>query len=229
MQPREAPFHRGAGGRFARRRTCCAVAFVLIGLLAGGCGVAKKAGSALGIGSASKTVRSMDGALEMKVPESWNKVSNLNQAAALQAADPAKEAYGLVVADAKAPLGGIKLGKFADTESQKLFQAIADRRLSGPKLFTVNGKEALQYELRGVVDNLPVVYLYTFAETSDRFLKVLTWSLASSFDKNKKSLQDVTASVRQLKPLPQGAQAPGNNPPQPEPTNLPASILERPV
>lgn len=229
MQPRQKQLLRGPGRHSGGLRTCFAVALVLLGLLLSACGVAKKAGDVLGGGSASKTLRSTDGALEMKVPSSWRKVSNLNRAAALQAADPSKEAYGLVVADPKAPFAGTALGQFADTESQKLFQSIGDRRLSGPKLVTVDGKDALQYELRGVVDNLQVVYLYTFAETPDRFLKVLTWSLASNFDKNKRSLQDVTSSVRQLKALPKGAQAPGVNPPRPEPTNLPASILERPV
>lgn len=188
----------------------------------------------------SETLVSEDGAFEMKVPASWSQHNNLNDVAVLQAADLQREAYAILIADPKRPFEGTSLGSFADTQIQTFVESVADARMRGPELVIIDGEEALQYEVEGTADNVEVVYLYTFMETPDRFLKAVTWSLAGNYDRNEDTLTAVTESIRQLKPL-EESPSPAASPdatlspapsPSPSPPSTPAatpSILERPV
>lgn len=191
MEPRNLKL-QDMRGRIVRVLFC-----LLISAVIGACdegGGAKLPGGA-------KTITSTDGALEFKVPSSWSKQTDLNQAAALQAGDLDREAYGVVIEDPREPFKNMDLGKFADTEMQKLVSRRELVNLTGPKLVQVDDNQAVQYQIKGLFDEIELVYLYTFIETPDRFLKVITWSLADKFDKNKPVLEEVTTSVRQLKDL----------------------------
>lgn len=144
---------------------------------------------------------SEDGGVEIRVPDSWSKRSDLNPAAALQAGNREDELYVVVVVDPREFFAELSLGQFADTEIQRFVDTVAEPELLGPQLVIVDDSEALQYEVRGVVDEQNVVYLYTFAETSDRFLKIVSWTLSSRYDEHANTMQRVIESVRQLEPL----------------------------
>lgn len=159
--------------------------------------------------SGFKSLTSTDGALQFQVPEHWA-ASELNPDAAVQARDPDTEAYGMVIEDPRKPLKDYTLERFADVQMEQLVTRLGLASLSAPKKVQVDGKDAVQYQLKGFFDQIEVVYLFTFAETPDRFLKVVTWSLASEFEDNKEVLEQVAASVRELKGLPS---------PTPEPSN----------
>lgn len=194
------------------RRTMLGIALTLMGILSG----CSESGSSLPGLTGGDTVTSDDGGLQMEIPDSWQTRKDLNPHAELQAGDREVDAYGLVVVDPREFFEDLTLGKFADIEIQKFVDTVGDPTLSGPELVLVDDREALQYEIRGIVDEQNIVYLYTFAETPDRFLKIVTWSVASRFDANKQDLQQVTQSVRQLEPL--GEVQPS---PQQEPVDVP--------
>lgn len=149
----------------------------------------------------ANTLTSEDGGLQMQVPDSWQARKDLNPKAELQAGNRESDVYGLVVVDPREFFEDLSLGNFADTEIQRFVDTVGDPALSGPELVIVDDREALQYEVAGVVDGQDVVYLYTFAATPDRFLKIVTWSIGSRFEHNVEEMQQVTESVRQLEPL----------------------------
>lgn len=149
-----------------------------------------------------KAMTSEDGALELRVPNSWDAVE-LNPVASVQAGDTDAEAYGMVVTDPRRALKDYSLERFAATQMQELVSDLGLASVGGPETVQVDGKDALRYQLKGLFDGVEVVYLYTFVETPDRFLKVVTWSLASRFEENRETLERVSAGVRELKPLPE--------------------------
>lgn len=168
-----------------------------------------------------KAVTSQDGALQLRVPSSWD-AAELNPVAAVQVGDNDTEAYGVVVQDPRRPLNDYSLARFAGTQMQELVSDLGLASVAGPETVQVDGKDALQYRLKGLFDGVEVVYLYTFVETPDRFLKVVTWSLASRFEENRETLERVSTSVRELKPLPEPtpettSSDPAVVPPQKEP------------
>lgn len=185
--------------KLARHKTV-GIALTLMGILAG-CATSEPA-ALLGPSSTNaKTLISEDGGLQMQVPDSWQTRKDLNPNAVLQAGDRDSDVYGLVVVDPREFFKDRSLGNFADTEIQRFVDTVGDPTLSGPELVIVDDREALQYEVAGVVDGQDVVYLYTFAETPDRLLKIVTWSIGSRFEDNVEEMQQVTESVRQLEPL----------------------------
>lgn len=188
---------------------------VLVAALLGACGGGNGGGTP-GSPSGFKELTSADGALQLRVPDAWE-ASELNPVAAVQAGDPEAEAYGMVIEDPRKPLKDYTLERFADAEMQQLVTGIGLASLSAPEKVQVDGKDAVQYRLKGFFDQVEVVYLYTFVETPDRFLKVVTWSLASEFEDNKEVLEQVATSVRELKGLPSPT-------PEPKDTNDPAVV-----
>jgi hypothetical protein len=209
----------------ARTRLLALVAFAFF--LVAGCGgeqidETKRAGN--GEVKLSKSLISADGAFEMKVPASWEQQNNLNDVAVLQAADREKEVYALLIVDPRKPFEGTNLGKFADGQVQKFLESVTEPKLSGPELVIIDGDEALQYEIEGKAEDVDVVYLYTFMESPDRFLKSVTWSLAENYDDNKELLASVTKSIRQLKALEEPTPSPGaTESPSPSATLSPTS------
>ena len=229
----------------ASSRVRVLVLLALLAFFATACGPRLEdegAGQEAGSQELGKRLVSEDEAFEMRVPQSWSQQRNLNDVAVLQAANLEQEAYALVIVDPKQPFAETTLGEFADGQVQKFLESVTNSKLSGPDLVIVNGEEALQYEIEGEADTVDVVYLYTFMETPDRFLKVVTWSLADNYGRNKAVLEAVTQSVRQLRALEEESPSPGASPgatlspaaPSPSPA-APASpaatpsILERPV
>lgn len=200
-------------------RSTIGIALVLMIILTG---CAQSGPSVPGFSNAD-TLTSEDGGLQMQVPDSWQPRKDLNPNAVLQAGNRDSDVYGLVVVDPREFFEDLSLGTFADIEVQRLADTVGDPTLSGPELVIVDDSEALQYQLSGVVDEQNIVYLYTFAETPDRFLKILTWSLGSRFEENVDEMQQVTESVRQLEPLGEVRPSPEKSPDIPvEPTPLPS-------
>ncbi|HEX2053382.1 MAG TPA: hypothetical protein VHJ78_06630 [Actinomycetota bacterium] len=196
------------------RRRCGAALCVMVLVLAAGCNQGNPTPS-----GGTKTLTSPDGALQFRVPTTWTQEDGLNEVAALQAGDPNREAYGVVIEDPRRVFASMDLAKFADQQMQELAKRVGLANLTGPERLTVDGKPALQYRLKGFHNAVEVVYLYTFVETPDRFLKIITWSLASNFERNKGVLEQVTASIRELKPLPEASATPAA--PQPDAGQVP--------
>ncbi len=173
-----------------------------------------------------KALTSEDGALEMQVPNSWE-VAELNPVASVQAGDTGAEAYGMVVTDPRGALKDYSLERFAATQMQELVSDLGLASVGGPETVQVDGKDALQYQLKGLLDGVEAAYLYTFVETPDRFLKVVTWSLASRFEENRETLERVSTGVRELKPLPEPTPEPAVSDPAVVPTQQEPGVFDR--
>lgn len=213
-----------ASARYRRGAVLRALACLLL-LVIGACG-GEPEGRSPGRSKGFKAVTSTDGALQFQVPESWAP-SDLNPVASLQAGDPEAEAYSVVIEDPRKALQSYTLAQFADLQMQELVTTIRLANLAGPTKVNVDGQEALQYRLKGFFDSVEVVYLYTFVETPDRFLKVVTWSLADRFDDNKEVMEQVSTSVRQLKALPEPTSSAGPADPAVVPTQQGPGVFDR--
>lgn len=148
----------------------------------------------------TKTVTSEGGNLQMKIPDSWREDKSLNASADLQASNRVQEAYALVIADSKQDFGNRTLNDFAEIAKENFLKGITTPSLSGPRSLTINGKQAVRYQIDGTADNVKVTYLLTLLETDSRYLQVIAWSLPERLTKNRPVLESITASVREIKP-----------------------------
>ncbi|MGQ0680046.1 MAG: hypothetical protein ACT4OM_10420 [Actinomycetota bacterium] len=188
------PYRRRAQARLLLLLATC--------LFTGGCN-SDIAGRIPGLGTdpdqEEKTLISANGAFEMNIPGSWRQVSNLNDVAVLQAANRSDEAYAVFIVDPKAPFEGTPLASFAATEVERLQESLDEPRVGQPETLSVGGSSAVQYQVDGKADGVDVIYLYTFVETDDNFLKVAAWSLQDRFEDNEQTLKQVTLGVRQIR------------------------------
>lgn len=145
------------------------------------------------------TITSDDGKVQATIPGNWEKKSGLHADALLQAANLREENYVVVIPDNKADLeDGMTIEEHSELTRSTIMANVKDcQQTAGPIILTINGRPAVQYELRGVVSGIKVVYLHTTADGDDTFYQILAWTMPSSYQKNKPILESVVNSFKE--------------------------------
>jgi hypothetical protein len=151
-----------------------------------------------GEGDPLKPITSRDGLRQISIPSSWKEDPALHQEAELQASDRANEMYIIVLAESKEDFDAMDIDKYSEIIRTNALQTITSAQVSTPATTTINGYPARQCEIRGTVDNLKVAYIQSAVETPKHFYQILSWTLASRFDKNKSELEKVINSFKEV-------------------------------
>ncbi len=170
-------------------RTCATSAFVLLALVVPGCS-----------GGKPTVVTSTDGKCQVTVPGGWSTKTNMHKEAQLQVANERKEAYCIVLSESKESLGGKMDYREHSQFTFDNLKASVDGAtvVRGPTDMQINGRSAVQYEISGKAQNLAVTYLHTTVDGEHGIHQVLAWSLQSNMESNRKTLEDVIASFKEL-------------------------------
>jgi len=147
------------------------------------------------------TVASGDGRCQVTLPIGWMQARNLNDVAAIQAADKNNEVYLIVVRDFKSDLGRpFTIHEHAQLTLDRFLTAVADPRIAGPVEMQINGRRAIRHEMTGILksENLKLTYLRTTVETDRAFYMVLAWTTADRFTRNRAVLEQATAGFAEL-------------------------------
>ncbi|MCI0602357.1 hypothetical protein L0156_05035 [bacterium] len=136
--------------------------------------------------------------IQVSIPSGWKEDRDLHDTAELQASNRKKELYIIVLSESKEDFQDMTLEKHSEITRGTLVKSLAQAQTSAPVTLTVGGHPALQYEIRGFINNLSVVYLHTTVETEKNLHQLLTWTLKSMYDKNKPVLQQVTESFKEV-------------------------------
>lgn len=146
----------------------------------------------------STTLKGSDGVSQITIPAGWSESKTLHEEATIQASDILNEMYVLVFSENKDDFEGMTVDKYSELTRSPILEAIKSPQLSSPLKLTVNGYPALQYEIRGSVDNVKVVYLHVAVEGPDHFHQILTWTMPSLFEKNRSHMESVIASFKEI-------------------------------
>ncbi|HEY9645942.1 MAG TPA: hypothetical protein V6C88_06215 [Chroococcidiopsis sp.] len=151
---------------------------------------------------AGTAVVSPDGDMQITVPEGWKEDRQLNDQAQLQAANLDKELYLIVLSEAKADLPtDMNLVRHSEITRSIVVENLSNAEVTGPTAVTrVGDYPAVQYEIRGTLKDINVLYVHTTVETGDRFNQILAWTLPDNYNSNKEELQRTIASFRELTP-----------------------------
>lgn len=142
-------------------------------------------------------ITSPNGKLQITAPSTWRSTTDLNDKADLQATDKSNEMYLIVLTDDKSNYNGMTLDKHSKETLGTLTKAMTSSTKTGPTSLTINDNPAVQYEVRGTIKNLNVVYVHTTVETSDNFQQIVAWTLQSTYDLKKDVVQDVVQSFKE--------------------------------
>ncbi|MEM8530066.1 MAG: hypothetical protein AAGF95_04440 [Chloroflexota bacterium] len=147
----------------------------------------------------TKTIVSTDGQSQISVPDFWTEETDLNDEAELQAASPLFEQYIIVLTESKTDFEGfdINLQSYAEIVRDNFLDSLGEVSVTDEQSLTINGRDAIQYELRGTVDGLDVVYWMTCVEGNDNYYQILSWTLLEYVDISAPALQEVVESFQE--------------------------------
>lgn len=170
---------------------------ILATIVAGGCGLPIPTGGSDGSGVA----KSIDGKFQVTMPNGWTVQSELNDAADIQVANPLKEGYLVVLSESKEDFADPTIEWHSETTRTGVLESLIDGRVTaGPTNLKINGKPAVQYEIRGKAEGLKVIYLHTTVDTGDHLHQILAWTLPSYYDDNRPILESVINSFKSVSP-----------------------------
>lgn len=142
-----------------------------------------------------------DGKSEIKLSPGWLNDPELNDKAQIQASNRSRQMYLIVLVQNRRDLG-----KMTTTEYSKITQGYLTRRLeksqvTGPTAVRQIGNTlaypTVQYEVRGSLNKIDVVYLHTVVETPTRFVQILAWTPPTAFEQNQPEMQQMIQSFRE--------------------------------
>lgn len=164
-----------------------------------GCSLVGKIKEGIEKGQTPQVLTSTDGKFQLTVPGNWKTETILNEQAPLQAASRFSELYAIVIPESKEDFAenadidfitGIVRGNLQKTAS--------DAVLTEPVAVNINGYNARQFEASATVQNIKAKYIYAVIETPGSYYQVMTWTLASRYDKGKDTLINVINSFKEL-------------------------------
>lgn len=145
-----------------------------------------------------KVIVASDEKTEITVPAAWD-VMELNDAAEIQAGSKKDEAYLIVLNELKDDLAGWNLEKHSRVTLGRLLGNVAYPTITGPKSLTINNSPAVQYEIRGAVDDLNLIYIHTTIDGPKYFSQILAWTLPSKSDAVRPQLLQAITTFKERK------------------------------
>lgn len=142
-------------------------------------------------------IRSSDGKIQVSVPPSWKSTTELNDKAELQVSDVPNEMYMIVLTDNKADYTDMDLDRHSVATLDALTKAMTYSNRVGPTKMTINGNPAIQYEVRGEIKSVNVVYIHTTVETSQHYQQIVSWTLQSKYAEREATLKDAINSFKE--------------------------------
>ncbi|MEL6552910.1 MAG: hypothetical protein AAFQ63_05520 [Cyanobacteria bacterium J06621_11] len=134
--------------------------------------------------------------VKITVPANWTKAdSTLRNSADIYASHAVEELYTSVLSESADVLNQFSLEDNADKYRFLIEEELGSYEgATKTDVTTIQGKPAIQYEIRGQVEGVPVVYLHTTIEGEGRYYQVVGWTTAERYAENKDTLQEIISS-----------------------------------
>jgi hypothetical protein len=150
----------------------------------------------------TQVVVAYDGGSEIEAPTRWKDHPPLLTAGGAQVrlADPVREEYLVVVSEAKKDFPTeLTASGYADACLTQMRTAgtVRDLTIGTPVKLEINGRAAVQYDVSGTSDAVPIGYVITFIEGKDHYYEVLAWTLKSRFDSKRPLLVRTSNTFRE--------------------------------
>lgn len=144
-----------------------------------------------------RTVYSDDGISELRAAEPWSVRPDIGRTAALRIADGGKDNYLVVNTYLREEIKPMPFAKFAEEVSAGLRDNLEDAKMSPARKLTVNGRNALEYEISGRIGDNRFAYLSTVVEGKHAWHHLLGWTLAERYQANRGALRELAATFRE--------------------------------
>lgn len=130
---------------------------------------------------ADRTVKSTDGALQLRMADHWRTLTDLNEEAVIQVGNPAREEYLIVLSEPKIDFEG-GLEDYAATCRAAIQQNLGDERATELRKIRLNGHDAYQCEISGTLEKVKLEYCFTALASENDYHQIVAWTLFSKKD-----------------------------------------------
>ncbi|MEL6161734.1 MAG: hypothetical protein AAFQ40_11430 [Cyanobacteria bacterium J06623_5] len=136
--------------------------------------------------------------VKITVPAEWVSAGDrLRRSADIYASHPSREMYASVLSESKTVLSQFDLEDNAEQYRWLIEKELEDYEGSTRTgIERINGDPAVQYEIRGRVEGIPVVYLHTTVQGDDNYYQVVGWTTQERYSENKATLENIIESFR---------------------------------
>jgi UDP:flavonoid glycosyltransferase YjiC (YdhE family) len=138
---------------------------------------------------------------KISIPEYMVKTYELNDVASIQYQDTTKEAYIIVIEDAKDQLESLGI-KFTDAKNF-LDEFVVDYKIENEKRslknaseFKANGNACAQVELYWTEEETNFFMLITIVESKTHFYKILNWTISENAPNLKNDFIAISKSLK---------------------------------
>ena len=143
-----------------------------------------------------KVVKSIDGQVQVTVPSGWTKLSELNDDAVLEVGNVWDELFLIVILENKRDFISMDLDYYSRITTEGIVSDLESAEKSQPFELLIHNNRAIQYEIRGIFDDLHVAYLHTSVENGQNYYQVIAWTLNSQFHDKESILREVIQSFQ---------------------------------
>jgi hypothetical protein len=147
-------------------------------------------------------VKATDGRSQMKLPEGWTVVKDLNEHADLQAGDERREVFAVVLTEPKEDFAADFTYRDFARKRLETFQAALEDvgNKKGPTDVTVSGRPAVQSEFSAIAtdERVRLYYIHTSVDGKSAFHQLMTWSLFSARAASRDTLEEAIRGFTDL-------------------------------
>jgi hypothetical protein len=124
------------------------------------------------------------GLAQVTLPAGWLPVTDLNDGSWLQALDPLRNRYLIVISESREDFDPLMDAQEHSSRTRaSLAASVRVLAVRGPQERQVGGFRAIQYELDALSDRTLITYLHTTVEGRRAFHQVLTWATRSWYSR----------------------------------------------
>jgi hypothetical protein len=167
-----------------RRRSMklLALTIVTIGILASEIARADSSGG--------KSFRSADGKYQLVLTRDWESADFHQDTVQIGATDKHTGEYVEIVADDRQDYVD-SLEQYAEAKRDTMAMSLDNPRMTAAQRLTINGLDAMRFELHGQLpnSNVSIGYVLTVLKTKTHYIQVIGWTLESHFADNRAELE----------------------------------------
>jgi type II secretory pathway pseudopilin PulG len=139
-------------------------------------------------------------AYKLTVPDDWRKVSDLNDTAEVQIAQPRNDCYLIVITEKQDDLQVEDLEAYSVLVRSSIMDNLLQAKARKTGLDNINHRAVLQYEILGTLPDsrVPVVYLHTVVQGRRNYYQVVAWTTDQNYKANQSAIRSIVGHFQEI-------------------------------
>ncbi|MEC0181971.1 RDD family protein [Paenibacillus peoriae] len=142
---------------------------------------------------------SKDDQFAVTAPWNWSRDDTMNEDAGISIQNKLAEKYLIVLSEPKSDFdSSMTLREYKQIVQDHIESGLTNPQSRSASDIVVNGYPAIEFTLKGEVEDVPIMYNVTMIETPSHYHQVLAWTYASRYGRAEKELRKIRDSFREM-------------------------------